>query len=75
MVCERTSGVERKPNLILYYAYVELVPAVGQGLLVALANYSCLVITDIFPEFFLPRMVENTARKVRVREYMKEYAP
>ena len=64
-----------KDSGVLYYPYVEPVPGAGQGLLVALANQACLIITDAFPEFFLPHMVEAAARKVRVREYLKEYAP
>jgi deoxyribodipyrimidine photo-lyase len=52
---------------VLYYPYVEPTPNAGKGLVVALANYSCLVITDTFPEFFLPRMVEAAARKIPVR--------
>ena len=75
MVCERTSGVEGEPNLILYYPYVEPVPEAGKGLIVARASDSCPVFTDAFPEFSLPRMGENTARKVRVREYLKVFAP
>jgi len=56
-----------KDSGVLYYPYVEPVPDAGKGLLVALANYSCLVITDTFPEFFLPRMVEAAVRKIPVR--------
>ncbi len=56
-----------KHSGVLYYPYVEPAPGAGKGLLVALAHYASLVITDAFPEFFLPRMVEAAARKIPVR--------
>lgn len=56
-----------KHSGVFYYPYVEPLPGAGKGLLVALAHHACLVITDAFPEFFLPRMVEAAARKIPVR--------
>ncbi|HEY2353116.1 MAG TPA: hypothetical protein VGH83_11430 [Candidatus Acidoferrum sp.] len=52
---------------VLYYPYVEPAARAGQGLLEALAADACVVITDEFPCFFLPRMVSAAARKLAVR--------
>jgi deoxyribodipyrimidine photo-lyase len=52
---------------VLYYPYVEPKPGAGQGLLEALAADACVVITDDFPCFFLPRMVAAAAKKLPVR--------
>jgi deoxyribodipyrimidine photo-lyase len=51
----------------LYYPYIEPEPGAGKGLLAALAAGACLVVTDDFPAFFLPRMLESAARQVPVR--------
>lgn len=51
----------------LYYPYVEPAPGVGKGLLAALGQRSCVVVTDDFPCFFLPRMVRAAARQLPVR--------
>jgi deoxyribodipyrimidine photo-lyase len=52
---------------IPYYAYVEPDPEAGQGLLVKLAAQACIVVTDEFPCFFLPRMVAAASKKLPVR--------
>ncbi len=51
----------------LYYPYVEPRPKAGSGLLSALAAEACLIVTDEFPSFFLPRMVSAVAGRVDVR--------
>lgn len=51
----------------LYYPYVEPAKGAGKGLLTALAESACLVVTDDFPAFFLPRMVQAAAAKLAVR--------
>ena len=51
---------------VLYYPYLELTPNAGKGLLAALASRACIVVTDDFPCFFLPRMVASAARQVPV---------
>jgi deoxyribodipyrimidine photo-lyase len=51
---------------VRYYPYVEPTPNAGKGLLAALAEYACAVVTDDFPCFFLPRMVASAARKLSV---------
>lgn len=52
---------------VKYYPYVELNKGDGQGLLEALARRACLIVTDEFPCFFLPRMVEAAGKKVGVQ--------
>ena len=51
---------------IRYYPYVEPTANAGKGLLAALAENSCVVVTDDFPCFFLPRMVASAAKKLSV---------
>ena len=50
-----------------YVPWVELAPDAGKGLLESLAARACLVVTDEFPCFFLPRMVAAAAARVTVR--------
>ncbi len=50
---------------VLYHPYVEAAPGDGKGLLEALAGPACAVVTDDFPAFFLPRMVEAAATKLQ----------
>lgn len=50
----------------LYYPYLEPTPNAGKGLLSSLASLACVVVTDEFPCFFLPRMVASAARAVPV---------
>jgi deoxyribodipyrimidine photo-lyase len=49
---------------VLYYPYVEPAPNAGKGLLKALSRRACVVVTDDFPCFFLPRMVTAAASQV-----------
>lgn len=51
----------------LYYPYLEPEPGAGAGLLETLAAKACAVVTDDFPCFFLPRMIEHVARKIDVQ--------
>jgi len=51
---------------VLYYPYIEPKPRSGNGLLAAVATRACIVVTDDFPCFFLPRMVASAARRVPV---------
>lgn len=50
-----------------YYPYVEPSRGAGSGLLAALASRACLVVTDWYPAFFLPRMHAAAARRLDVR--------
>jgi len=51
---------------VCYHAYVEPEKGAGRGLLEMLAGRACLVVTDEFPGFFLPRMVEAAAVRLDV---------
>jgi deoxyribodipyrimidine photo-lyase len=50
-----------------YYPYVELGVNEGKGLLAALGERACVVVTDHFPAFMIPRMVAAAARQLPVR--------
>lgn len=50
-----------------YLPYLEPARDAGKGLLEALAARACLVVTDRFPAFFLPRMVAAAAGRLDVR--------
>lgn len=52
---------------VAYVPYVEPEPGAGRGLLAALAADACVVVTDDYPCFFLPRMVAAAARALPVR--------
>ncbi|MET0285671.1 MAG: deoxyribodipyrimidine photolyase, partial [Polyangiales bacterium] len=52
---------------VLYYPYLEREAGEGSGLLESLAERACVVITDDFPCFFLPRMVAAAAKKLDAR--------
>jgi deoxyribodipyrimidine photo-lyase len=52
---------------VLYHPYVEPRPGEGKGLLEALAARACAVVTDEFPCFFLPEMVQAAAGRLDVR--------
>lgn len=49
-----------------YYAYVERAAGEGKGLLSTLAKGACVVVTDDYPAFFIPRMIETAGRKIDV---------
>jgi deoxyribodipyrimidine photo-lyase len=49
---------------IRYYPFVEPSLAAGKGLLEAPAQNAVAVVTDDFPCFFLPRMLESAARRL-----------
>jgi deoxyribodipyrimidine photo-lyase len=55
------------PRGVLYYPYVEPVAGQGAGLLASLAERACVVVTDDYPSFFLPRMVQAAAERLAVR--------
>jgi deoxyribodipyrimidine photo-lyase len=52
---------------VRYHPYVEPAKGAGRGLLQALAADACLVVTDEYPCFFLPRAVEAAGRRLSVR--------
>jgi len=49
-----------------YYPYLEFEDGDGRGLIEALAEDACVVVTDDFPCFFLPRMIAATADRLPV---------
>jgi len=49
---------------VTHLAYVEPARGAGRGLLETLARRACLVVTDEFPEFFLPRMLAAAGGKL-----------
>jgi deoxyribodipyrimidine photo-lyase len=49
-----------------YYPYVEPTPGEASGLLHELAKSACVVVTDDFPAFFLPRMVRAAGDRLDV---------
>lgn len=51
---------------VAYYPYLEPEPGKGKGLLPELGKHACVVVTDDFPAFFLPRMVEAAAGRLSV---------
>ena len=50
----------------LYYPYVETHPDSDKGLLETLGRKACMVVTDDFPAFFLPRMISSASKKMPV---------
>ncbi len=55
-----------KARGICHYPYVEPAAGAGKGLLEALAEKACVVVTDEYPCFFLPRMVESAGKRLSV---------
>lgn len=51
---------------VAYHPYVEPAVGAGKGLLAALAARACLVVTDEYPCFFLPRMLAAAAAALPV---------
>jgi deoxyribodipyrimidine photo-lyase len=62
---ENAATLEGSP--VCHYPYVEMAPGEGRGLLEALAARSCAVVTDDFPCFLIPRMIEAAGQKIRAR--------
>jgi deoxyribodipyrimidine photo-lyase len=52
---------------VAYLPYVEPTRGAGKGLLAELGRDACLVVTDDFPSFFIPRMLEAAGRSVGAR--------
>jgi deoxyribodipyrimidine photo-lyase len=51
---------------VMYYPYVEQTPQAGKGLIAALSKKACVVVTDWYPGFFIPRMLEAAADRGEV---------
>ena len=56
---------QRKP--VTYYPYIEPQPGAGNGLIAKLSTQACVVVSDDFPCFFLPRMYQAAATQIPVR--------
>lgn len=52
---------------VIYHPYVERAPDEGKGLVAALSQHACVVVTDDYPAFFLPRMLASAALQIPVR--------
>lgn len=52
---------------IVYFPYVEPRPNADCGLLSALARRSCAVVTDDFPSFFIPKMIQHAGTQLPVQ--------
>ncbi|MEO8499178.1 MAG: deoxyribodipyrimidine photolyase, partial [Planctomycetota bacterium] len=61
-MADNAAHFARKP--VLYFPYLEPKQGAGKGLLEALAKRACVVVSDDFPCFFLPRMIAAAARQI-----------
>lgn len=52
---------------LTYYPYLEPASGEGDGALARLAESSCVVVSDDFPCFFLPRMLRSAAKQIPVQ--------
>lgn len=52
---------------ITYYPFIESEPGMGKGLIEELSKSACVIVTDNFPGFFLPRMVKSASKQSRVK--------
>lgn len=52
---------------VTYYPYLEPEPGEGDGLLLALTESACAIVSDDFPCYFLPRMQAKIAKRLPVR--------
>lgn len=67
-MADNAERIERLKNHgVHYFPYVEPRKDADKGLLAALAQRACVVVTDEFPSFFLPRMVTAAASRLDVR--------
>lgn len=60
------SAALRKAS-VTYFPYLERQPGAGSGLLAAFAKNACVVVSDDFPCFFLPRMISVAAKRIPCR--------
>jgi deoxyribodipyrimidine photo-lyase len=62
---DHAAEVEGKP--VGYYPYVEPTPGQGSPLLQTLAKNACVVVTDDYPCFFFPHMIDAVKDRLPVR--------
>lgn len=58
-------ALERAPG-VRYYPYIEDRPGAGRGLLAELSRRAAVVVTDDYPTFFVPAMLDAAAPQIRV---------
>ncbi|MEX2356792.1 MAG: deoxyribodipyrimidine photolyase [Pirellulaceae bacterium] len=63
----RDNACDLADSPVLYYPHIEPEAGAARGLLKSLSQRACVVVTDDFPCFFLPRMVELTGKRLDVR--------
>lgn len=51
---------------VTYLPFIETPGHSGKGLVKALSQKACVLVTDDFPDFFLPRMIQAAAKQVPV---------
>ena len=61
---DNAKALEKKP--VTYFPYVEPKPGKGSPLLHELAKNACTVVTDDYPCFFLPHMVDAVKKRLSV---------
>ena len=64
-MAEKVDALAKAP--VCYFPYVEPTADADKGLLAELAKRACVVVTDDFPCFFLPRMLASAAKKIDAR--------
>ncbi|MCC9643993.1 deoxyribodipyrimidine photolyase [Rhodopirellula sp. JC740] len=63
----RDNAAEAESLPVVYYPYVEPRPGKGSPLLHRLAEHACTVVTDEYPCFFLPHMIDAVKDKLPAR--------
>ena len=63
---DNAAAMEGRPG-ITYYPYVEGSVGEGKGLLESLAESAAVVVTDDYPTFFVPRMLEAVSGRLETR--------
>ena len=64
-MADNASSLESRSG-VSYYPYVEPSIGEGRGLLGALADRAAVVVTDDYPNFFIPRMLDVAAQRISV---------
>ncbi len=64
-MADNAARLERTPAH--YYSYVEAKAGDGHGLLAALAERACAVVTDDYPAFFYPSLLHAAAQRSPIR--------
>jgi deoxyribodipyrimidine photo-lyase len=64
-MADHTDAIAGSP--VAYHPYVEPSRGAGAGLLASLAKDACVVATDDFPSFFIPRMIGAAGRRMTAR--------